>query len=35
VKNLTDQEYVIRGFGAQSVIPADPFAAYASFQYRF
>jgi len=35
LKNLTDQEYEIRGFGAQSVIPANPFAAYASFQYRF
>ena len=35
LRNLTDQEYEIRGFGAQSVIPADPFAAYASFQYRF
>jgi TonB-dependent siderophore receptor len=35
LRNLTDQEYEIRGFGSQSVIPADPFAAYASFQYRF
>ena len=35
LKNLTDQEYEIRGFGSQSVIPADPFTAYASFQYRF
>jgi iron complex outermembrane receptor protein len=35
VTNLADQEYEIRGFGAQSVIPADPIAAYASIHYRF
>jgi hypothetical protein len=27
-KNLTDREYVTRGFGGASVIPASPFAVY-------
>jgi outer membrane receptor protein involved in Fe transport len=27
-KNITDQEYETRGFGAASVIPASPFAVY-------
>ena len=28
LKNLTDEEYELRGFGSDSVIPAAPFAAY-------
>jgi TonB-dependent siderophore receptor len=28
LKNLTDREYVTRGFGGASVIPASPFAVY-------
>ena len=35
LKNLTDQDYDTRGTaGATSVIPADPFAAYASVEFR-
>jgi TonB-dependent siderophore receptor len=34
-KNITDEEYEARGIaGATSVIPADPFAAYASVEFR-
>jgi len=36
LKNITDEEYEMRGIaGGASVIPADPFAAYASVEYRF
>ena len=36
LKNVTDEEYETRGTaGGASVIPADPFAAYASVEYRF
>lgn len=35
LKNLTDEEYETRGIaGASSVIPADPFAVYASIEFR-
>jgi outer membrane receptor protein involved in Fe transport len=34
-RNLTDEEYVTRGFGSQSVIPADGAAVYATVGYRF
>jgi catecholate siderophore receptor len=35
LKNLTDEEYETRGIaGAASVIPADPFAVYASIEFR-
>jgi len=35
LKNVTDEEYETRGTaGATSVIPADPFAAYASIEFR-
>ncbi|MCP3978844.1 MAG: TonB-dependent siderophore receptor [bacterium] len=34
LKNLTDEEYFIRGFGSQSVIPADEFAAYVGIELR-
>jgi len=30
LKNLTDEEYELRGFGSDSVIPASPFAVYAT-----
>lgn len=33
--NLTDEEYLTRGFGAGSVIPAAGFAAYGGIDYRF
>lgn len=33
LKNLTDEEYELRGFGSQSVIPAAPFAAYATIGF--
>jgi catecholate siderophore receptor len=34
-KNITDEEYETRGIaGATSVIPANPFAAYASIEFR-
>ena len=31
-KNITDTEYETRGFGASSVIPANPFAVYARIE---
>jgi iron complex outermembrane receptor protein len=31
-KNLTDQKYETRGFGATSVIPAPPFGVYGAFE---
>jgi iron complex outermembrane receptor protein len=34
-KNLTDREYETRGFGRSSVIPADPFALYATVGVAF
>jgi TonB-dependent siderophore receptor len=35
LKNFTDEEYEMRGIaGASSVIPADPFAVYASIEFR-
>ena len=34
-KNLTDREYETRGFGRSSVIPADPFALYATVAVAF
>lgn len=34
-KNLTDEEYLTRGFGGSSVIPAPGFATYAGFHYNF
>jgi catecholate siderophore receptor len=34
VKNLTDEEYELRGFGSNAVIPAMPAAVYFGFQYR-
>ncbi len=33
VRNLTDREYATRGFGATSVIPADPLAVYSSLSW--
>jgi TonB-dependent siderophore receptor len=33
VRNLTDREYSMRGFGAASVIPADPVAVYSSLNW--
>jgi len=33
-RNLTDTEYETRGFGSASVIPADPFSVFATFEYR-
>jgi iron complex outermembrane receptor protein len=33
LKNLTDQDFETRGFGNSAVIPANPFAAYASIQF--
>ena len=33
VRNLTDREYATRGFGAVSVIPADPVAVYSSLNW--
>jgi len=33
LKNLTDREYYMRGFGSSSVIPAPPFTAYFGFDY--
>lgn len=35
LKNLTDTDYETRGFGASSVIPGDPFAAYGTLRYAF
>jgi TonB-dependent siderophore receptor len=34
-KNLTDREYETRGFGRASVIPADPFALFATIGVAF
>ncbi|HJS74889.1 MAG TPA: TonB-dependent receptor [Vicinamibacteria bacterium] len=34
LKNITDREYFMRGFGAVSVIPAAPFTAYFGFDYQ-
>ncbi len=34
LKNLTDREYYLRGFGGSSVIPAPPFTAYLGFDYQ-
>ena len=33
LKNLTNRDFETRGFGNSAVIPADPFAAYASVQF--
>ena len=33
LKNVTDEEYFTRGFGSDSVIPAAPFAAYATIGF--
>ena len=35
LKNLADRDYETRGFGSSSVIPAQPFSAYAGAQFRF
>jgi TonB-dependent siderophore receptor len=34
LKNITDREYYMRGFGASSVVPAPPFTAYIGFDYE-
>ena len=34
LKNLTNREYFLRGFGATSVIPAPPFTAYLGVDFR-
>ena len=34
-KNITDREYETRGFGRTAVIPADPFAVYATLGVSF
>ena len=34
LKNLTDREYYMRGFGSSSVVPAPPFTAYFGFDYQ-
>lgn len=34
LKNLTDREYYMRGFGSSSVVPAPPFTAYLGFDYQ-
>jgi TonB-dependent siderophore receptor len=34
LKNLTDEEYFTRGFGSNSVIPAEGFALYGGVEYR-
>ena len=34
LKNLTDREYYMRGFGSSSLIPAPPFTAYFGFDYQ-
>jgi iron complex outermembrane receptor protein len=33
-KNLTDEEYEVRGFGSTSVIPADPFSVFVGARFR-
>lgn len=35
LENLTDEDYLTRGFGATSVIPAAGFTAFMGFQYGF
>ncbi len=35
LKNLTDEEYETGSFASTSVVPADPFTATLSFDYRF
>lgn len=34
VKNLLDEDYEVRGFGSSAVIPAQPFAAFLSLEFR-
>ncbi|MGH9333218.1 MAG: TonB-dependent receptor, partial [Vicinamibacteria bacterium] len=34
LKNITDREYFMRGFGGSSVIPAPPFTVYFGFDYE-
>ena len=34
LRNLTNREYYLRGFGAASVIPAPPFTAYLGVDFR-
>jgi iron complex outermembrane receptor protein len=34
LKNLTDTDYEVRGFGSGSVIPADPFTAFLAVELR-
>jgi outer membrane receptor protein involved in Fe transport len=34
LKNITDREYFMRGFGSTSVVPAPPFTAYIGFDYE-
>lgn len=34
VRNLTDEDYETRGFGASAVIPGEPLSATLSFEYR-
>jgi catecholate siderophore receptor len=34
LKNLTDREYYLRGFGSNSVIPAPPLTVYFGIDYR-
>ena len=34
LKNLTDSEYDLRGFGDASVTPADPITVYFGVNYR-
>jgi TonB-dependent siderophore receptor len=34
LKNITDREYFVRGFGSSSVIPAPPFTVYFGFDYQ-
>lgn len=34
LKNITDREYFMRGFGSSSVVPAPPFTAYVGFDYE-
>ena len=34
LKNLTNHEYETRGFGSTSVIPAEPFTAYSTLEFR-
>jgi outer membrane receptor protein involved in Fe transport len=34
LKNLTDEEYFLRGFGSDSVLPAAPFATYMTIGFN-